>query len=448
MTEKCNIIKDYSYFLSKRGKLKEASPIRSLFQYSGLPGMISLGGGLPNASTFPFKSINIELKDGSKLEIEGSDLEEAFQYSPTPGLPRLQNAFKDLQIRQHNLCSPDEPGKEWNLIISNGSQESLVNAFEVLVDDNDSIIAENPTYSGTLSILRPLSLNICGIETDRYGMIPEKLEKLLSEWDHSKFKFPRVIYLIPCGQNPSGTTMNHQRKVDLYSICSRFNLLIIEDDPYYYLQFESENKSEEVDDANNVSSNSNGIISLGKSFLSMDVDGRVLRFDSLSKILSSGLRIGFVTGNKYLLEKINFHQQSTTLHSSGLSQAVVLSLLNKWGIEKWNQHIQSIQRFYLEKRNQMIESIDRHLKGLVEFNVPSAGMFIWFKLLGVEDSKALIFKKAVEKKVLLVPGISFSTDLSKPSQYVRACFSTASKEQMDEAIKRFAELLSEELNNK
>ncbi|KAN0029875.1 hypothetical protein ACTA71_008012 [Dictyostelium dimigraforme] len=441
MAEKNNVIKDYSYFLSKRGKLKEASPIRSLFQYSGLPGMISLGGGLPNASTFPFKSIEIELKDGSKLEIQGSDLEEAFQYSPTPGLPRLQKAFMDLQIRQHHLCSPNEPGKEWNLIISNGSQESLVNAFEILVDDNDSIVAENPTYSGTLSILKPLSLNICGIETDRYGMIPEKLEKLLSEWDHSKFKFPRVIYLIPCGQNPSGTTMNHQRKVDLYSICSRYNLLIIEDDPYYYLQFESSEKEKVFDGANH-----SGSINLGKSFLSMDVDGRVLRFDSLSKILSSGLRIGFVTGNKQLLEKINFHQQSTTLHSSGLSQAVVLSLLNKWGIEKWDQHIKSIQRFYLEKRNQMIDSIDRHLKGLVEFNIPSAGMFIWFKLLGVEDSKALIFKKAVEKKVLLVPGISFSTDPTKPSQYVRACFSTASKEQMDEAIKRFAELLNEELN--
>ncbi|KAN0023297.1 hypothetical protein ACTFIU_011467 [Dictyostelium citrinum] len=447
MTDKSNVVKDYSYFLSKRGKLKEASPIRSLFQYSGLPGMISLGGGLPNASTFPFKSINIELKDGSKLEIEGSDLEEAFQYSPTPGLPRLHKAFKDLQIRQHNLCSPDEPGKEWNLIISNGSQESLANAFEVLIDDNDSIIAENPTYSGTLSILKPLSLNICGIETDKYGMIPEKLEKLLSEWDHTgKFKFPRVIYLIPCGQNPSGTTMNHQRKVDIYSICSRYNLLIIEDDPYYYLQFESSENKDNQSESKSMDGASS--LNLGESFLSMDVDGRVLRFDSLSKILSSGLRIGFVTGNKQLLEKINFHQQSTTLHSSGLSQAVVLSLLNKWGVEKWNQHISSIQRFYLEKRNQMIESIDRHLKGLVEFNIPSAGMFIWFKLLGVEDSKALIFKKAVEKKVLLVPGISFSTDPTKPSQFVRACFSTASKEQMDEAIKRFAELLNEELNNK
>ncbi|KAM9969397.1 hypothetical protein ACTFIR_001232 [Dictyostelium discoideum] len=443
MTEKSNIIKDYTYFLSKRGKLKEASPIRSLFQYSSLPGMISLGGGLPNASTFPFKSINIELKDGSKLEIEGSDLEEAFQYSPTPGLPRLQKALKDLQIRQHNLCSPDEAGKEWNLIISNGSQESLANAFEVLIDDNDSIITENPTYSGTLSILKPLSLNICGIETDRYGMIPEKLQRLLSEWDHSKFKFPRVIYLIPCGQNPSGTTMNHQRKLDIYSICSKYNLLIIEDDPYYYLQFESSENAAagDSDDDDGASCSS---LNLGKSFLSMDVDGRVLRFDSLSKILSSGLRIGFVTGNKQLLEKINFHQQSTTLHSSGLSQAVVLSLLNKWGVEKWNQHISFIQRFYLEKRNQMIESIDKHLKGLVEFNIPSAGMFIWFKL-PVEDSKTLIFKNAVEKKILLVPGISFSTDSTKPSQFVRASYSTASKEQIDEAIKRFADLLNEEL---
>jgi len=392
--------------------------------------MISLGGGLPNNNTFPFKSFTIELKDGSTLELKGTDLDEALQYSPTYGLPKLNKWLKDLQIRNHSLNS-ETVGKDWNLLITTGSQEALSMAIEVLCDDGDFIISEQPTYSGTLSILRPLNLNIVGIDIDQYGMIPSKLEETLANWDHSKNKFPRVVYLIPSGQNPSGSTMNEERKTALYKICSKYNLIIFEDDPYYYLQF------------GDINAQTSTKLDLGKSLISMDVDGRVLRFDSFSKILSSGLRLGFVTGPQQLVNTIQFHEQSSTLHASGLSQACAQALLYKWGFENWDNHIISIQNFYRQRRNTFISLIEKNLGGLVEYNIPTAGMFVWMNLLGITDTKALISEKAVEKKVLLVPGVAFSTDPNTPSSYVRASFSTATEEQMDEALKRLASLVKD-----
>ncbi|KAF2072486.1 hypothetical protein CYY_006195 [Polysphondylium violaceum] len=427
-----NQIKDYSTFISKRGSLKKPSPIREIIQLVNLPGMISLGGGLPNNSTFPFKSLTVELKDGTSLELKGSDLDEALQYSASYGLVKLNKWLKDLQVRNHKL-NAETAGKEWNLLISNGSQEAISMAIEVLCDDGDSIISEQPTYSGTLSILRPLQLNIVGIEIDQFGMIPSKLEDTLANWDHSKHKFPRVIYLIPTGQNPSGSTMNLERKKALYNICSKYNLLIFEDDPYYYLQFGELNDN-----------SSDTKLDLGESLISMDVDGRVLRFDSFSKILSSGLRLGFVTGPQYLVEKIQFHEQSASLHASGLSQAVAQALLYRWGFENWDKHLLSIQNFYRQRRNTFISLIEKHLKGLVEYNAPTAGMFVWMKLNGVTDTKSLISEKAIEKKVLLVPGIAFYPDQTQPSPYVRASFSVATEEQMDEALKRLSSLIKDQ----
>ncbi|KYQ91478.1 hypothetical protein DLAC_08445 [Tieghemostelium lacteum] len=413
---------DYNKFISNRGKLKGPSAIREIIAISQQPGMISLGGGLPNPSTFPFKSIKVELKDSSSLTIEGQDLELALQYLPTYGLPKLSLWLKELQKVKHYLTDRES----WNLIITTGSQDALSMAMEVLLNDGDSIITEEPTYSGTLSILRPLALNIIGIETDEYGMKPDQLEQRLSTHPSDK-PFPKVIYLIPTGQNPGGSTMNDKRKEEIYAIASKFNLLILEDDPYFYLQY-GEEKSK-------------------KSFLSMDVDRRVIRFDSLSKILSSGLRIGFATGPQFLIEKIQYHQQSSTLHASGMSQVIAQQLLTSWGIENFDKHIESVQQFYKEKRDQFVAALLEHLGDLVEYNIPQAGMFFWMKLKGISDSKKLISQKALEKKVILLPGCAFLTNPSEISSHVRASFSIASSEQMNEALKRLSLLLKEEISN-
>ena len=174
-----------------------------------------------------------------------------------------------------------------------------------------------------------------------------------------------------------------------------------------------------------------------QSLFSMDVEGRVLRTDSFSKILSAGIRVGFVSGPSPLIDRISLHNQASIMHTSGLSQLAVLTVLKHWNVgesgstessEKWEAHLARVCAFYSSQCDAFMAAADRHLvdpagKPLAEYARPSAGMFVWIKLLGVADTTALIMQKAVEKKVLLVPGSAFFPG-NPPTSYVRAAFST------------------------
>ena len=182
----------------------------------------------------------------------------------------------------------------------------------------------------------------------------------------------------------------------------------------------------------------------------MDEDGRVLRFDSFSKLLSSGIRIGWATGPSPLIERLQLHTQASNLHTCGLSQALVAGLLDEWARDHggdafpgFEARMAEVAGFYRSQCEAFLASANRHLAGLATWTVPSAGMFVWLHFLGVRDTHALITKHAVSAKVLLVPGTSFMP-CSSPSSYARAAFSTAAPEDMDEALRRLAILLRED----
>lgn len=180
-----------------------------------------------------------------------------------------------------------------------------------------------------------------------------------------------------------------------------------------------------------------------ESFFSMDTENRVLRFDSLSKVLSSGLRIGWVTGPTPLIRQLELHQQATSLHNSGVSQALTAKLMTHWGAAGLDEQFRRVSLFYCRRRDAAMQAANTHLRGLAEWSAPSAGMFLWLKLLGVQDSMALIASKAVEAKVLLIPGQSCSPS-NAVSAHVRAAFSTATDAELDTAMQRLAALLKSE----
>tara|TARA_B100000795_G_scaffold255487_1_gene227179 strand:+ start:599 stop:1204 length:606 start_codon:yes stop_codon:yes gene_type:complete len=190
------------------------------------------------------------------------------------------------------------------------------------------MLVEKPTYSGSLAYLQPTGTSLVGVESDDNGLIPASLEKILSNWetDHPKLQDPirpKVLYTIPTGSNPTGASLTLARKKEIYQIAQTYNLIILEDDPYYWMQF--------VKDTNFKKGNEDVKKDCRTpSFMSMDVDGRVLRFDSFSKLLSSGIRVGFVTGPPELVERIEYHAQASVLHSSGISQALVSGLFDQW----------------------------------------------------------------------------------------------------------------------
>lgn len=179
----------------------------------------------------------------------------------------------------------------------------------------------------------------------------------------------------------------------------------------------------------------------------------MLRFDSFSKLLSSGVRVGFVTGPTELIERIELHTQTTMLHASGLSQAVVSKLFDKWQSGGFLAHVDKVAEFYMKRRDAFVASINMHLDGLVEFQTPTAGMFVWMKFVGISE---VPLSRAVEKNILMVPGSSFvpkeapqddkegASPKERDGGFVRLSFSSATTDEMDVACQRLKELLQEE----
>eukprot|EP01125_Pyxidicula_operculata_P009481 TRINITY_DN3121_c0_g1_i1.p1 TRINITY_DN3121_c0_g1~~TRINITY_DN3121_c0_g1_i1.p1 ORF type:complete len:391 (+),score=56.55 TRINITY_DN3121_c0_g1_i1:238-1410(+) len=389
--------------------------------------MISLGGGLPADDMFPFSELSVKLKDGSSIKLSDDTLKQALQYSSSYGMDPLVAQLKSHIDRVHKPAY-----KDWNVMVTVGSQDALTKAFSMLINPGDTILTENPTYSGSLAALRPMGANIVGIDIDSNGLIPQKLRETLQSFKkyYPNHRTPKVLYTIPTGQNPSGTTQNNARRKEIYDIACEYDLIILEDDPYWDLRL-LPYKKESAEGQEKL-----------KSYFSMDTDQRVIRFDSFSKIISSGVRIGWATGPLPFIENMQLHAQATTLQPSGISQAIVHDLLVKWGPQGFEDHISKVQKYYSFKRDAFVGAAENHLRGLCEWNIPEAGMFAWMKVRGVEDTENLIKNRAVAALVLLLPGRVFSTE-DKPSPYVRASFSLATTEEINTALERFAKLLKE-----
>ncbi|XP_030419908.1 kynurenine/alpha-aminoadipate aminotransferase, mitochondrial isoform X3 [Gopherus evgoodei] len=344
-------------------------------------------------------------------------------------IPELLSWLKDLQKSLHNPptanYSPDQGQME--ICVTTGSQEGLSKVFEMLINPGDNILLDAPTYSGTLAALRPLGCNIINVPSDQYGIIPKALKEILSRWNPEDVRthnnnIPKFLYTIPNGDNPTGNSLTTDRKKEIYQLARQYNFLVIEDDPYYFLQFDKP---------------------WAPTFLSMDVDGRVIRTDSFSKILSSGLRIGFLTGPKPLIDRVILHIQVSTMHTSTFTQFMIAQLLQQWGEKGFLEHVDRVVAFYRDQRDAMLAAADKWLKGLADWHAPAAGMFLWIKIKGVSDTQQLITEKALQRAVLLIPGGAFNIDSSVPSSYVRASFSLSSPAQMDQAFQRLAELIKE-----
>uniref|UniRef100_A0A8C5WYD9 Kynurenine/alpha-aminoadipate aminotransferase, mitochondrial n=1 Tax=Laticauda laticaudata TaxID=8630 RepID=A0A8C5WYD9_LATLA len=422
---------NYSRFITAVSAARKASPIRVLTELmqQSPPSLISLAGGAPNSNTFPFKTATIVIKDETRVEIKEELMKRALQYSASAGIPELLSWLKDLQKTVHNPPTVDYSPQEgqMEMCITTGSQEGLCKVFEMLINPGDNILLDAPTYPGTLAALRPLGCNIINVPSDQHGMIPKALKEVLSRWDAEDVKklkndMPKFLYTIPNGGNPTGASLTTERKKEIYQLARQYDFLIIEDDPYYFLQF---NKP------------------WAPTFLSMDIDGRVIRTDSFSKILSSGLRIGFLTGPKPLIDRVILHIQVSTMHTSTFTQLMIFQLLQQWGLNGFLDHVDSVVDFYKQQRDVMLNAADKWLKGLADWHIPAAGMFLWIKIKGVPDTQELIMKKALDKQVLLVPGCSFNINSSDPSSHVRASFSLSSPSQIDQGFQRLAGLIKE-----
>ncbi|KAJ7241335.1 pyridoxal phosphate-dependent transferase [Mycena haematopus] len=428
-------------FLSEKSKLWKACGIRGLFPLESIPGMISLLAGRPNTSTFPFESITMKLKptlagmptDESlfTIHLENDELNEALQYGMTAGVSRFINWLEKFQSHVHKRA----PDDSWNVIVGAGSQDLMYKACETLINDGDHVLLETPVYAGTLGFLAALPCTLVEANADSHGLDPANLEIILANWEstHPGKPYPKILYTVPSGSNPTGASIPEHRKIEVLKLAKKYNFLILEDDAYAFLYYGPEGQQ-------------------ARSYFALEPEvnqemGRVVRFDSFSKVLSSGMRLGYMTASPRLSAVVNMITSNTNLQPSSLAQIMAYALLSRWGPEGFLAHCKRVAAFYRTRRDAFERVARKHLTGLAEWTSPVAGMFLYIKLLvhpdgHTADSAEIVLGKAVSKGVLAVPGTAFMP-LGGATPFLRVSFSQIEDELTEEACQRLRDVILE-----
>eukprot|EP00197_Chlamydomonas_leiostraca_P013196 CAMPEP_0202877360 /NCGR_PEP_ID=MMETSP1391-20130828/30532_1 /ASSEMBLY_ACC=CAM_ASM_000867 /TAXON_ID=1034604 /ORGANISM="Chlamydomonas leiostraca, Strain SAG 11-49" /LENGTH=711 /DNA_ID=CAMNT_0049559387 /DNA_START=199 /DNA_END=2335 /DNA_ORIENTATION=- len=367
------------------------------------------------------------------VHIEGQLAHDSQQYMFHSGHPPLLQWVRDVTQRCHSPRGPTE------CAITSGAVHALNCAISVLCDRGDYVVCEEFAYTHAPEcVFKPQGLRMLPVAMDEHGMVPGALRDVLAAAGTSPVtgRPPRVIYLIPAGQNPTGAIMPEARKREIYDICRQHGLIVLEDDAYYWLQY----PRGDVPQAQQPG------LALPSSFLSMDTDGRVLRIDTFAKLLGPGYRLGWVAGHPTLVNKVAQAVQASSCGPSSLAQVVVSELLRGWGMEGFEAFLRRQQALYARRAAKAAAAARAHLQGLAQWRDPVSGMFMWLKLTGVRDVGPELVAALVESRVVVVPGRPFWTDLDKaeagaPCPYVRITFGAVPEELIDTGFQRLASAL-------
>jgi len=404
--------------LAKRVQGLKPSPIRKLVPIMRTPGMISFGGGYPNAQTFAFTSVDVVFKSGRRFTIQDKAIDLACQYGPTDASPDL----KPHIVRWH----ADKDGislKAEQIQILTGAQEGLHVMAYLFLNDEDSVIMSEPTYSGTLGAFRAFTERFIPVPLDAQGMVTADLERILAKMASAGERLPKFIYDIPNGHNPAGVSLSLERRRHLLEIASRYDLLILEDDPYQLIQLEDREPL--------------------PTLQALDHEGRVIRLDSFSKIFAPGLRLGYASGPAEVIGFFQLYKQGLNLHTSAMDQTLLAGFLANHTHTEFRTLIRENIGLYRRNRDAVLAAAKKHLPADVRYNVPEAGLFIWFELPAGFDAERMVETDGVELGILMVPGAGFSMT-GGLKNYVRASFSMINLEQVEEGMIRFARMIERE----
>lgn len=304
------------------------------------------------------------------------DLSVALNYGQSTGAAQM---MRFLTEHTEIVCQP--PYADWRVCQTIGSTGSLEQALRMFCDKDrgDSVLTEDFSFSTALETIAPLGIKAFGCKIDDQGLIPEAMDELLSNWDEKArgAKRPHVLYTVPSGQNPTGATQGAQRRRDIYSVAQKHDLYILEDEPYYFLQMQPYTgpNSPNVPPPETVE---DFVASLIPSMVSLDVDGRVMRMDSFSKVLVPGSRLGWITASEQIVERYQRHAEVASQGPSGFSQVILHKLLDEtWGHEGYLRWLMNLRIEYTKKRDSLLAACEKHLpQDIVSWVPPAAGMFV------------------------------------------------------------------------
>lgn len=390
---------DLSNIFSDRISEIKSSEIREIFKLLGQKDIISLAGGNPAPESFPAEALAEIAHDILKTHPD-----VALQYNVTEGYAPLRNALAGRMKQIDSQKDFDD------VIVTTGAQQAIDLTARILINEGDGVVAELPSFVGSLNSIRGFGGKLYGVPVLNDGMDLEALENIL------KTEKIKLIYTIPTFQNPTGVTMTLEKRKQLLELAKKYNVFILEDNPYGELRFSGE---------------------YVPTIKSLDREGRVIYSGSFSKILSSGMRVGWLCGHKDIIAKATVAKQSADVHTCTLTQMMAAEYLTRFNID---EHINKVCELYGRKCRKMLDAMDKYFPAHCTYTRPDGGIFLFCTMPEGTDSKALL-KKALEKKVAFVPGHTFMIDMSKPTNTFRLNYSLVPEDKIEIAIKSLSEIL-------
>lgn len=379
----------------------KASEIRELLKLTQRPEVISFAGGLPAPELFP-----IEIMKDIAKEVLDENGHKALQYGTTEGHLPLREMIAKRMAKVGIDVTAD------NILITSGSQQGLDFSGKIFLDPGDVVLCESPSYLGAINAFKAYQPKFVDVPTDDEGMIMSELEKILETTERIK-----LIYVIPDFQNPSGRTWSIEKRKKLVELANKYNLPIVEDNPYGELRFEGE---------------------IPPAVKHFDTEGRVIFLGTFSKTFCPGMRLGWTCANKEALQKYILVKQGADLQASTISQMELAKFLEKYDLDS---HIEKIKNVYRKRRDLMLNTMKEEFPTEVKFTYPEGGLFTWVILPEHINARELAVK-ALEKNVAFVPGGSFFPNGGHENTF-RLNYSNMDEERIVEGIKRLAQVIKE-----
>ncbi|MBI3230985.1 MAG: PLP-dependent aminotransferase family protein [Burkholderiales bacterium] len=347
---------------SERAAQLQSSFIREILKVTQRPEVISFAGGLPSPATFPVEEMKAAFD--KVLDQQGK---VSLQYGPTDGYPPLREWLANHLSTSDCKITPDQ------ILMTSGSQQALDLLGKVLIDEGSKVLVETPSYLGALQAFSVYRPQFVSVKTDEHGLVPSSLNDIADG--------ARLLYALPNFQNPTGRSLSIERRQELVETCARLRLPLIEDDPYGALCYKGDQ---------------------APKLLNMNPEG-VIHMGSFSKVLTPGIRLGYVVAPVALTRRLELAKQATDLHTAQLTQMVVHEVVKDGFLER---HIPSIRELYGNQCQVMLQAMAEHFPDSVSWTRPEGGMFIWVTLPAQMDAMELL-DQALAQNVAFVPGAPF-----------------------------------------
>ena len=384
---------------SERAQQLQSSFIREILKITQRPEIISFAGGLPSPATFP-----VEHMKAAFDKVLSTNGKVALQYGPTDGYPLLREWIANSLSTASCKILPEQ------VLMTSGSQQALDLLGKVLIDEGSRVLVETPSYLGALQAFSVYRPEFKSVATDDHGLVPSSIDAVAEG--------ARMLYALPNFQNPTGRSLSIERRQELVETCARHGIPLIEDDPYGALSYKGEPYPK---------------------MLNMNPDG-VIYMGSFSKVLTPGIRLGYVVAPLPLVRRLELAKQAADLHTAQLTQMVVYEVVKDGFLD---QHIPSIRTLYANQCQVMLDAMAETFPAGVTWTKPEGGMFIWVTLPKHIDAMKLL-DQAIAAKVAFVPGAPFYAN-EPETNTLRLSFVTVPPERIREGVAILAKLIAAQL---